>query len=329
MHDITLKEILKLIISLGLGIFVFYIVYKGLNVEEMKRYIHEAHWAYVILPIALCLLSSWVRALRWNMLIEPVAKKIPAMKNTFGAVLIGYSVNHIFPRAGEVARCGVLTKYEEISFSELIGTVITERVFDLIITVLIAFTTVVLEFDVFQNILQSVDITGKLSGLTSSPILWILLVFVAVLFFLLRRKLAESRLLSKIKKFVAGLWNGLKSFTQVKNKFLFLLYSLLIFVMYFLMLYFSFWVFDFTKDLTLEAGLVTYVFGALGMIVPVQGGIGTYEYMTMQALNLYGIAETQGGTFAAFSHLIEILVNCIAGFACYLLLPALNRKEEA
>lgn len=327
MEKITLKDIIKLIVSLGLGIFVFYLVYKELNMEAMKEYVREAHWIYVIFPIILCILSSWMRALRWNMLIEPVAKE-PAMKNTFCAVVFGYFVNHIFPRAGEVARCGVLTKYEGIPFSELVGTVITERVIDLIIAVLITLVTIVLEFDLFQGILQDVNITEKFVHLLANPILWGIIAVSALLFFIFRNKIKESALFTKVKGFGAGLWNGLKSFTQVKNKFLFLVYSALIFIMYFFMLYCSFWVFDFTKDLSFNAGLVTYVFSTLGMIVPVQGGIGTYEYMTMQALNLYGIIEEQGGTFAALSHLIEIIVNCVVGFACYLLLPVINKKQN-
>lgn len=327
MGKITWKEILKVTISLGLGLFVFYLVYKELNMDDIKRYVHEAHWQYILLPILFCLLSSWVRALRWNMLIEPMGKT-PAMKNTFCAVIIGYFINHIFPRAGEVARCGVLTKYEGISFSELVGTVVTERVFDLIITLLIVAATMFLEIDMFKGILQEVNLLDKMEGLLTSPILWCIVVALSLLAYLLRNRIKKLPFYEKIKGFAKGLWNGLKSSTKIKNKPLFVFYSILIFVMYYLMLYCSFWVFDFTKDLSPEAGLVTYVFGALGMIVPVQGGIGPYEFMTITALKLYNITETQGGTFAALSHLVEILVNCIVGFLCYLILPKINKDTE-
>jgi len=248
------------------------------------------------------------------------------MKNTFCAVMFGYFVNHIFPRAGEVARCGVLKKYEKIPMSELFGTVITERAFDMLVTLLIVFFTVIAEFEVFRNILSDVHVWDKISGIFSNPIIWtIILAFVlGVVFFW--KKISSWKVFQKGKEMGTGIWNGLKSFTKVKNKPLFLFYSILIFVIYFFMLYCSFWMFDFTEQLSMEAGLVTYVFGALGMVVPVQGGIGTYEFMTIQALMIYGVTATQAGTFAILAHLVEIIVNCVVGFGCSLVLPFINKK---
>ncbi len=325
MEKLKSKDIIQIVISLGLGILVFYFVYKQLDLNEMRTIFHSAKWGYVVVPILLCLLSSWVRALRWNMLIEPVAQT-PAMKNTFCAVMFGYFVNHIFPRAGEVARCGVLKKYEKIPMSELFGTVITERAFDMLVTLLIVFFTVIAEFEVFRNILSDVHVWDKISGIFSNPIIWtIILAFVlGVVFFW--KKISTWKAFQKGKEMGTGIWNGLKSFTKVKNKPLFLFYSILIFVIYFFMIYCSFWMFDFTEQLSMEAGLVTYVFGALGMVVPVQGGIGTYEFMTIQALMIYGVTATQAGTFAILAHLVEIIVNCVVGFGCSLVLPFINKK---
>ncbi len=327
MENIKSKDIIQIIISLGLGILVFYFVYKQLDLNEMRTIFHSAKWGYVIVPILLCLLSSWVRALRWNMLIEPVAQK-PAMKNTFCAVMFGYFINHIFPRAGEVARCGVLKKYEKIPMSELFGTVITERAFDMLVTLLIVFFTIVAEYEVFRNILSDVHIIEKISGILSNPIIWIIILafILGVIFFW--KKILTWKIFQKGRDLGKGVWNGLKSFTKVKNKALFLFYSIFIFVIYFFMLFCSFWMFDFTERLTIETGLVTYVFGALGMIVPVQGGIGTYEFMTIQALMIYGVTATQAGTFAILAHLVEIIVNCVVGFGCSLVLPFINKKQK-
>ena len=327
MEKVKGKDILQIVVSLGLGVLMFYFVYKQLDLNEMRTIFHSAKWGYVVVPILLCLLSSWVRALRWNMLIEPVAQT-PAMKNTFCAVMFGYFVNHIFPRAGEVARCGVLKKYEKIPMSELFGTVITERAFDMLVTLLIVFFTIIAEFEVFQNILSDVHILDKVAGLFSNPIIWIILLAFVLGISFFWKKISNWKIFQKGKEMGTGVWNGLKSCTKVKNKPLFLFYSILIFVIYYLMLYCSFWMFDFTSGLTLEAGLVTYVFGALGMVVPVQGGIGTYEFMTIQALLIYGITATQAGTFAILAHLVEIIVNCVVGFGCSLILPFINKDKK-
>ena len=324
---ITLKDVIQLVISLGLGVLIFYLVYKGLNIAEMKGLISKANYSYLLMPIVLCILSSVVRALRWNMLIEPLGKK-PSLRNTFCAVMYGYFINHLFPRAGEIARCGVLKKYEGISFTELVGTVITERAFDLIVTLLIVFTSVVVEFDVFKGVISQVSVFERIGCVLSSPLLWVCVAAFVLLLFILRKWINQMTIMGKIKKVMAGILNGLKSFTKVKNKPLFLVYSVLIFFIYYLMLYTSFKVFSFTSGLGPEAGLTTYVFGALGMLVPVQGGIGTYEFMTIQALLIYGISATQGGAFAVLAHLVEIIVNSVVGFGCSMALPFINRGKN-
>ena len=325
--EIKRKDVIQIIISLGLGLFVFYLVYKQLDFDEMAIIAKEAKWSFIITPILLCLFSSWLRALRWNMLIEPLGNK-PMRKNSFVAVLFGYFVNHIFPRAGEVARCGVLSKYENQKFSSLVGTVITERIFDLIVTAVIVCTTIIIEWDVFSHVLSNTNLGERLFSIATNPAL-IAVAFAAVLIcFLIRKKIKNNSLYKRVRGFIVGLIKGLKSFVNVKNKPLFLFYSFFIFFVYFLMLYTSFWLFDFTAGLSYGAGLVTYVFGALGMIAPVQGGIGTYEFMTIQALGLYGISASHAGIFALLSHLVEIIVNTVAGGLGFLLLPWMNRKTN-
>lgn len=321
----TVKKLLQVFVSLGLGFFVFYLVYKHLDMEEMKRIFKTARWAFLLLPIALCLFSSYLRALRWNMLIETVDHK-PAMKNTFCAVMVGYFFNHILPRAGEIARCGVLKKYEKVSMSELLGTVITERSFDLLVTFLIVLFTLVCEMEVFRDVLRSISLMDKIESFASNGYVWLGLLFVVVLLLFFRKKWKDTKIAQKLVEVSKGIWNGFKSFLKVKNKMLFMFHSVMIFFVYYLMLYFSFWMFDFTSKLSMEAGLVTYVFGALGMVVPVQGGIGTYEFMTIQALELYGITATQAGAFAILAHLVEIIVNCVVGFVCFLILPYIQGK---
>lgn len=320
------KDAIQIAISLGLGVLIFYFVYKQLDIEEMKELAKQANYVYLLLPIVLCVLSSLVRALRWNMLIEPLGKK-PKLRNTFCAVMYGYFINHLLPRAGEFARCGVLKKHEGLTFAELLGTVITERAFDVVVTLMIVVGTVYCEYDIFRGIVNPEGILQKTQSLLSEPSSWIYLVGLIVILFFLYLLAKKLKFMEKVMNMAKGVWSGLKTFSKVKNKPLFIIYSLLIFFIYYLMLYFSFYVFDFTKDLGPRAGLTTYVFGALGMLAPVQGGIGAYEFMTIQALLIYGISATQGGTFAVLAHLVEIIVNCVVGFICSLALPFLNKKK--
>lgn len=328
MENKKVKDAIRVIISLGLGILIFYLVYRQIDINEVKANLKTAHWGYLIFPIIICFLSTWFRAARWNMFIEPVAK-VPASKNTFCAVMIGYFVNHLIPRGGEIARCAVLTKYEGIPMSELVGTVITERAFDLIVTLGIVFITVLFEHDIFAGVLGDVNILDSLTHFITNPYLWGALIIITLFIVFFKKKLAHFKFAQKFKGIGVGIWNGLKSFTKIKNKPLFILYTFLIFFMYYLMLYTTFWIFDFSKDLSLGQGLVTYVFGSLGMIVPTQGGIGAYEYMTIQALLMYGITKAQAGTFAVIAHVIEIIIYCVCGFLCTLILPVMNRNNNS
>ena len=206
--NITKRDTIQTVVSLALGIIVFYWVYRGLNITEMQKLLKNAHWGYIVIPVVLSLLSCIARALRWNQLIEPIAPK-PALKNTFCAVMYGYFINHLIPRAGELARCGVLKRYEGIPFTELLGTVITERAFDLIITFLITFLTVALEFKVFGHILDSITIWQSICSLLTNPLLWILLVVLALVLYLLRGRIMQSKLKNKFKGLGVVIWNGL------------------------------------------------------------------------------------------------------------------------
>lgn len=312
-----------------LSVALLYYIYSGENIDEQLAYIKNAKFFWLFLPVLVALFSNLFRALRWKMLIKASGLEV-SLTNAFLAVLVGYFANFLLPRAGEVARCGVLKKYTGLSFTTVLGTVVTERIFDVIMTAIIMMLAFVLEFGMLSSLVENANIPEKLLSIITNPfiivILLILLVMI-VLFFKLRN---QSKLYAKGRESLRKFKSGMMSVKDVDNKALFGTYTVLIFACYYLMLHFSFWAFDFSKDITFSQGLVIYVMGALGIIAPVQGGIGAWHFMTIQALIFYlgeGIAS-EAKAFALVVHTMQtipVYIGC--GLIAYILLPIVNKKK--
>lgn len=323
-----LKSILGFVVPLLLSVALLYYIYSEENWDEQISYIKNANFFWLFLPIGVALVSNFFRALRWKMLIKASGMDV-TVTNAFLAVLVGYFANFLLPRAGEVARCGVLKKYSNLSFTTVLGTVVTERIFDVIMTLIIMALAFVLEFGMLSSLVEDADLPSKLMTIITNPfVIVILLIFAVmlVLFFKLRNK---SKLYAKGRESLLKFRSGMMSVKDVDNKFLFGLYTVLVFACYYLMLHFSFWAFDFTKEITFSQGLVIYVMGALGIIAPVQGGIGAWHFMTIQGLVFYlgDAIMSEAKAFALIVHSVQtipVYIGC--GLIAYMLLPILNKK---
>lgn len=294
--------ILKFVFFLGLGILITWLSLKDLSGAERNEIIkafHTANYNWVILGIALGILSHILRAVRWMMFMEPMGYD-PKLKNAFYSVMIGYLANLAFPRLGEVTRCGILAKYEKIPFNRSLGTVITERAIDLLIFFLLFALMIVTQIGTISEYLNETiypKLVEKFGAIHYSRILWLTAGgFFALILFLLwifRKWLQKFKLYQSIRGLVTGFWEGLKSLTLIKRPWLFIVYSFAIWILYFLMLYVCFFCFPATSGLSLGAGLSALVLGSVGiMITP--GGIGLYPALIQETLKLYGIALVTG-----------------------------------
>lgn len=323
-----IKSILGFVIPLLLSVALLYYIYSEENWDEQLAYIKNANFFWLLLPVLVALLSNFFRALRWKMLIKASGMEV-SLTNSFLAVLVGYFANFVLPRAGEVAKCGVLKKYSGLSFTTALGTVVTERIFDVIMTAIILMLAFVLEFGMLSSLVEDADLPSKLLSIITNPFVIAILIIFTVTFLVFLKFRNQSKLYAKGKESLRKFKLGMLSAKDVDNKFLFAFYSVGIFACYYLMLHFSFWAFDFTKDISFSQGLVIYVMGALGIIAPVQGGIGAWHFMTIQALVFYlgdGIAS-EAKAFALSVHSVQtILVYIGCGIIAYILLPIVNKK---
>jgi uncharacterized protein (TIRG00374 family) len=281
-----------------------------------------------VLSLLIGLISHISRTLRWGLMIEPIGHK-PRFANTFIAVMVGYLMNMAFPRMGEISRCGVLSRYEKISFTKLFGTVVAERLIDVLSLLVLLMVVIVSQFGQMLSFIQhNPEIKEKLTSVFTSPYLMIGVVAFVVLSYLLRNTFKQTLIFKKIVAILQNFKEGFISIRSIKRKGWFWFHSVFIWFCYYLMLYAVFFAFDFTKDLNPIAGLTTFVFASFGMVAPVQGGIGAWHFMAIEALSLYGVAYENGVIFAFVAHSTSTVMIIIVGLISMMVLPFINRREN-
>jgi hypothetical protein len=325
----TVIKILKFLVFFTLGIFIFWLIYKDQDIERIKSVLkNEVNYFWVIVSLFIGLISHISRTLRWGLMIEPIGHK-PRFVNTFMAVMIGYLMNMAFPRMGEISRCGVLSRYEKISFTKLFGTVVAERLIDVISLLLLLLLVIFSQFGQMLSFLKrNPEIQEKLTHVFTSPLLIGAAIAFIVLAYLLRNTFKQTSIFKKIVGILHNFKEGFISIRLIKRKGWFWFHSAFIWFCYYLMLYSIFFAFDFTSSLNPIAGLTTFVFASFGMVAPVQGGIGAWHFMAIEGLALYGVAYENSVIFAFVAHTSMTVMIIAVGLISMLALPFINRRED-
>lgn len=327
------KQILKFLVFLCISLFLFWLVYRDQNWNDLRRALEEnVNYGWVAVVCVVGMLSHVARALRWQLLMLSMGCPI-RLVNSFCGVMIGYFANLAIPRMGEFTRCGVVSKYEHVSFSKLLGTVVTERVIDMFF--LLAYTLIVIVSQ-FRKILFFLDtnkgMEERFVTLVYSWKIWMVIVIVPLVMYGIWRLCRGTVLQQRLQGFWNGLKEGVVAIRKVEHVWLFIFYSVLIWVCYFLMFYFSFFCFEFTSHLGIMVGLTVFVFGSFGMVAPVQGGIGAWHFMVISALMLYlphtPEVESMVKVFAFLTHGIMTFVYIVAGIVCLIALPLYNTTKK-
>lgn len=325
--------------------YFFFIALAALFVWLSLRHIDAEKWRllksaiararlWIFFPVMLLLLvSHWLRAIRWKMLIVPLGFA-PRLHNSFFAVMIGYLVNLGAPRLGEIIKCTVLARYEKIPADKLIGTIVAERAFDLLSLILVFILAVLMEFETIgafaMNSIRPLYTTS--AGQFSYLRLFIIVSIVLLLLFLVRvllTRFLHVQFVQKLKVVLQGIWHGLTSIRYVQHKFRFMLVSLGIWALYLLSTWLSFQVLTETSALGIGTALAVLAMGSIGMILA-PGGIGAYPLLIQQTLLLYGIAEIPfGQAIGWLSWIAQFVIFIIFGALSFVLLPLFNKKNYA
>jgi len=315
------------VLPLAMAGLLFWWVYRDWDFNALvKAFSSGVHYEWFFVSLLLSILSMVLRGLRWHQLVEPVC---PGGRKsvTILSVFVGYAANMLLPRAGEVARCGILAKSDGLSFTKTLGTVITERIFDVICLLCISILAVILQFDVFRNFLfKNPESMAKLQGLATSPVLWGSFLALILLFLLLRKRIQKIPFYSKFHDLTLRLWEGMKSITTIKHPVLFIAYSIGIWGCYFLMFCIVKYFFTWDMPLGVLALLSGFVMGSFGVIAPVQGGIGAYHFMVIYTLVFFGVSSSDAGIFALVAHGLQTIFTLVTGLIAYIWIQFIEKE---
>jgi uncharacterized protein (TIRG00374 family) len=318
-----MKKILGYLIPLALAAFLLWFAYKDKDLGKMLEDFQSASITAVVLTFATTLLAHWVRALRWNMLFEPIGFRASRI-GSFLAVMSGYFANLLVPRAGEISRCTILAASDDIPIQSAIGTVLAERTFDMVMLLLIALTAFGLEYETLSNFLAKLQQQYGSTEAGNSELKIYGLIGLAVFgifVFYFRKTLAKIPLIGKILDFLKGLIDGIMSVTRLRQPGLFLFFTVVIWGGYYFTTYFSLWMFGFTSDLGFKAAFMLLIIGSFGIVVPVPGAVGgPFQVFVAAALaQLYNKDADMSLTAASMMYWCQVFFSMTFGGLCYLL----------
>lgn len=323
-----LKETLQVVLPIALGSFVMYWVYRDFDFARVGQVLlHGTSWSWMALSLFFGVMSHVFRGWRWKQTLAPLGAR-PRTSNCVDAIFITYAVNLVLPRVGEVSRCGVLARYDQVSFSKSLGTVVTERLIDGVCILLITGLTFLIQMPVFMQFFEE---TGtkipSLLHLLSSPWFYVSLFSVIGVLGLLYYLLRMLSIFERMKGMALNLWEGIMSLRRVSNGWLFLLYTTAIWMCYFLHFYLTFFCFDFTASLSFQAGLVMFVGGTFAVIVPTPNGAGPWHFAVITMMMLYGVSDADASMFALLVHGIQTLLVIVLGVYGWLHVSLTNRRH--
>ncbi len=303
-------QIVQYFILLVIGIFLCRLFFNTLNFEELNLKLKTGNLSWLFLVFLVSLGVYVLRVLRWQMLIKSINYETK-FYNAFAALSISYLISFVVPRLGEITRCMSLKKHHKIPFIELIGTVIIERFVDILSLIIVLLLTLLLQFNhimAFVNVNVFIPFYDRvfmkiIEGNSRTLLLLFIIIFLFVFIFYYFRKYIVEKSPKLIIHFIQGLKQGLISITKLKHKKLFVFYTFLIWVGYYLMTYFWFFVFKETATLSWGACLAIVSIGSIGRSVPIQGGgMGAYHFLVTNVVVLYGLTADWGKALATLIH---------------------------
>lgn len=339
-----IKNLAKYAVMLGITTFLLWLSFKNIEVAE-----GESKWGFIVsvwntaskpflfLSALIALLSHLIRAERWKLLLGPVGYKVGLLKG-FLSVMIGYFINLVVPRGGEVSRCYNLYRLSGTPVNISLGTVVAERVIDLIFLIVLIGTSFLIEVDnllLFFNSDEVKALQGNESsegmpwGIITSGILGLVGIFTIFWYLFKTRRYLMLRFISRSKNVITGVRDGAKSVLKLKQRGLFIIYSLAIWICYYLMMYFVMLAFPETENLGLDAALTIFVIGGIAMAIPLPGGAGSFHILVTTGLVLlYSLAQDKAVAFTFIFHGWQTVVIIIVGAISMFISQFLRNKRE-
>lgn len=314
-----LNIIIKTVIPLLLGALILFWIYRNFDFSKIADALHSMNMWWFWASCVFVVLSHVLRGWRWLLALAPMGYRPNATDSVY-SVYISYAANLVVPRIGEVSRCVVLERYDKVPFAQSLGTLVSERLVDSLVVLIMTLTAVIMQWDIFFAFLMETggaDSQWAFSSIERIAVFTVSgLAVITVSYFVLRK----MSLWKKIKSFISRFFEGLTSLLRMKRAWLYLLETIGIWLCYFLQFYLCFFCFDFSSNLSLPAALLLFVAGSVAVVVPTPNGAGPWHFAIISIMMLYGVSSTDAGVFALIVHTSQTLLVALLGLLGLLML---------
>lgn len=315
-----LKSYIKILLPISIGIFCIFFSFRNIGFTDFTKYFYEINYLWVFVGVFLGALSHISRSYRWKYLIEPLGYKLGFI-NSVLAVFSAYLINYTIPRAGDIARATMISKYEKIPLDKTLGTIVAERAVDVICILTIIATGLIFEFN---------RISEKLISLIENTEISVVIIYVGVIILILfvsNRVLRKSKYYKSILNFFSGIVEGLTIIFKMEKRVPFILHSIFIWLMYILMFWATSMAFFELHEVAFYQFMISFTLAAISIMLS-NGGIGIYPLAVEESLGWYGVQSTTGLAFGWVSWLSQTMMVIIFGGLSLFILPFINRKKS-
>lgn len=321
---------MKIALPLFLGGMILYWMYRDFDFSRIGTVVtRDMDWTWMILSFPFGIIAQLFRGWRWKQTLEPMGEKVRTA-TCVHAVMLSYAASLVIPRIGEFARCGVLKRYDGVSFPKALGTVVTERAIDSLLMLAITGFTLLIQMGVFSTFFNhtgtSIDTLLDKFSATGYAVTAICCAAALLSLHIIMKRLA---IYDKVKATLGGIWQGIISLRNVRNVPLFVFFTIGIWVSYFLHYYLTFFCFGFTETLGARCALTTFVVGSIAVIVPTPNGAGPWHFAVKTMLILYGVAADNALFFVLIVHTVQTMLVVMLGIYSWGALAFTRRKTVA
>jgi uncharacterized protein (TIRG00374 family) len=317
-----IRKWLTVLIPLLIGIGIIYYQFTTLTSEEIEKIkisFEKANYYYILLSLIIACVGYWSRAYRWKFALNHLGYETK-FSNNFFTVCVSYLVNLTVPRSGEISRAALLKKYEDVPFDKAFGTIVAERIVDLLIFFLFVFIGFVSQFDKIYQFLLSENVSFQ--SLILTAIVGVFLFFGFILIWIY----AEWQIILKLKKKLSGLVEGITTVYKMKDKWNYIFHSFFIWFSYLMMFYVAVFALPETSEINFDIVIMGFIFGSLAVGFS-NGGLGAYPFSIALIFSLYGITKDVGTAFGWLVWTSQTILTILLGLISYVLLPVLNRNK--
>jgi uncharacterized membrane protein YbhN (UPF0104 family) len=310
--SLNIPSWLKTLLFASIGVSLLYFAFKGVDLKAVGKEMGSAKLEWIGLSMLVGLGAVVSRGMRWKLVLDSMGYRSTSWRTSY-AIGIGYLINMVFPRAGEVARATALRRSDKIPVDVLLGTIIVERLIDLIIVSILLGLTLILTYPELQKLLASTQGSQPAANEGGIPWIWITLALIMLATWFLRKRFFESAPGQRVQSFLRGLSQGFTSIVRLDNPWAYLGHTAFIWASYFVMIYVCFFAMPATENIEVDQSLFVMMAASMGIVVPVPGGVGAYHYLVAKALEVLAVPYPEGLAFATLVHASQTIMLMSTG----------------